>query len=235
MIQRTSQSFLLMPGEEVRMDHLYARWIAANALGEMIGLGLVAAIAGGMLWYFGEPRTSLAVLCFTALTILLGAGEGLILGYAQWYAMHPFMRRLPRCDWMKATAIGAVIAWGLGMIPSTLIALQETAIASPPAEISPIAKFSLAALMGLGLGVALGMTQWLILRKYLKHTNKWITANAFAWAVGMPLVFVGAGVIPQGTQGLPIFFLIAVTLLITGAVVGAIHGLVLIGLLRDQY
>jgi hypothetical protein len=209
--------------------------VEATALGELLSLGLVAAIAGGLVWYFGEPRTSLAVLLFTALMILLGACEGLILGFAQWLAVHPFLRGLKRREWMKATTLGAVIAWGLGMIPSTLIALQETTIATPPAQISDVVKYSMAALMGLTLGLVLGVPQWLVLRRYVGHAGWWIVANAAAWAVGMPIVFVGAGSVPQGTSGLLMVLLMMLTLLVAGAVVGAIHGLALIWLLRDKY
>jgi hypothetical protein len=234
MTARTTQYFVLPNPAAPRWLPLWGRWVAANALGELMGLGFVAAIAGGLIWRFGEPHTTSNILLFTALMILLGAVEGWLLGWAQWIAVHPFFRTLPRRPWMKATTFGAVIAWGLGMIPSTLFALQETTSAAPPQQmqISDTTKYLRAALMGLGLGVVLGMPQWLVLRRYVNHAAWWVGANAVAWAMGMPIVLFGAGYVAAQTSGALLVLLIALTLLVAGAVVGALHGCVLVWLLQ---
>ncbi|HEX4945036.1 MAG TPA: hypothetical protein VFZ34_00040 [Blastocatellia bacterium] len=234
MLSRSTSSFVWLAPNSAWNWSLWRRWIIANALGELLGLGFVAALAGAVVWRFGEPRTSLAVLLMTALMILLGACEGLLIGGAQWWAVHPFLRVLPRQEWMKATTLGAVLAWGLGMIPSTLLALQETTIATPPAEISDTAKYVLAALMGLALGLTLGVPQWLVLRQYVRHAAWWIGANAVAWAVGMPLVFVAASSVTAGTSVWLVVLWITMTLLIAGAVVGALHGIALAWLLKQR-
>jgi hypothetical protein len=63
-------------------------------------------MAGALIWHFGEPRTTVTILSFTALMILLGTCEGLVIGYAQWIAVHPFVRALTRREWMQATTLG---------------------------------------------------------------------------------------------------------------------------------
>jgi hypothetical protein len=61
-----------------------------------------------------------------------------------------------------------------------------------------------------------------------------VPANAFAWAVGMVLVFVGAGSVPSGGITLSAVMIVVTTLAAAGTLVGAIHGLALIWLLRSH-
>lgn len=232
MMPRTTQYFALPEAASPRLLPLWWRWVVANALGEMIGLGFVAAIAGGLVWKFGEPHAPALILLFAALMILLGGVEGLVLGLAQWQAVQPYFRALKRREWMKATILGAVIAWGLGMIPSTLFSLQETTNAAPPMQMNDTAKYLMAAVMGLGLGLVLGIPQWLVLRRYVNRAILWVGANAVAWTVGMPIVFFGAGAVPEQASGWLLVLIIALTLLGAGAVVGALHGSVLVWLLH---
>jgi hypothetical protein len=92
--------------------------------------------------------------------------------------------------------------------------------------------YGLAAAMGLALGPLLGWAQWLVLRRHVRGAGPWIWANAAAWAVGMPIVFLGAGnAPPAGLVAVP--FVLAV-LAAAGAAVGAVHGAVLVRLVRDR-
>ena len=234
MIPQTSNSYHWLNAKQLRLHALWGRWVWANALGEMIGLGLVAVVAGGLIWRFGEPRSTITVLLFPAFMITLGACEGMVLGWAQWLAVHPFLHPLQQREWMKATIWGAVIAWGLGMIPSTLFSLQETTGKAPPMTMDDTTKFLMAAMMGLALGVLLGIPQWIVLRRYVKRAGRWIGANAIAWAFGMPIIFWGAGAMPTQASGGLIVLMIAMTLLVAGAVVGAVHGYVLVHLLQNN-
>jgi hypothetical protein len=95
-------------------------------------------------------------------------------------------------------------------------------------QMNDTAKYFMAALMGLGLGVVLGVPQWLVLRRYFNQAAWWVGANAVAWAVGMPIVFFGAGAVPEQASGGLLVLLMALTLLSAGAVVGTIHGSVLV-------
>lgn len=231
-MQRTIYPFILPNLALPTLRPLWRRWVVANALGELLGLGLVATIGGSVVWWFGEPHRVSFILLFALLMILLGAGEGLIIGLAQWLAVSPFFRSLPRRDWVKATICGAVIAWGLGMIPSTLFALQDSSAAVPDPPVNDAMKYWLAVIMGLGLGGVLGVPQWLVLRRYMRRASWWIGANAVAWAVGMPIIFFGAGSVTEHSEGWRIVFLLALTLSVAGAAVGAIHGCALARMLR---
>jgi hypothetical protein len=142
---------------------------------------------------------------------------------------------LSRGEWVFATALGAGIAWLLGVIPSTLMSLGEQggAGATPPEMGGPL-MLALAALMGIALGPLLGLPQWLVLRNYVSGAGWWVPAQSAAWALGMPLVFLAAGSIPDGTP-LPVVVVIVVgTLALAGAVVGAVHGVALVYLARRR-
>ena len=79
MIPQTSNSFHLLNTKQLHLSALWGRWVLANALGEMMGLGLIAVVAGGLIWRFGEPRATITVLLFTALMIVLGANSSTVI------------------------------------------------------------------------------------------------------------------------------------------------------------
>jgi hypothetical protein len=63
-----------------------------------------------------------------------------------------------------------------------------------------------------------------------KLWGSWIAANALAWLLAMPVIFAAASL---GTPGAPLSWLALIaglTFLLAGAIVGAIHGLVLVWL-----
>ena len=207
---------------------LWCRWVAANLVGELIGLGLVGVIGYLVIYGFGEPESTGYVLSFAVLVVGLGALEGVIVGSAQAIVLR---RRLPRLrTWVAATAVGAVIAWTLGMLPGTLMSLQEPAPPAASSGPSDTLQLVLAIPMGLVGGVILGFPQWLILKRYIPRAGWWVGANALAWACGMPLVFFVASA--SATEDLRSAALTAtIGLAAVGALVGGIHGAFLVRLL----
>jgi hypothetical protein len=90
----------------------------------------------------------------------------------------------------------------------------------------------MAAGMGLILGAILGVPQWRVLRRHLSGSGWWVPANAVAWAVAMPLIFLAAGMpLPQDALA-PLLAVVAAIIAGAGAIAGAIHGIVLVRLLR---
>jgi hypothetical protein len=71
----------------------------------------------------------------------------------------------------------------------------------------------------------------LVLRRYAGRAGLWVLANALAWAVGMPVVFLGAGAVPHETSAAVAITIVGLTCLGAGILVGAVHGLFLIRLL----
>ncbi|MEZ4737551.1 MAG: hypothetical protein R3E79_61530 [Caldilineaceae bacterium] len=110
----------------------------------------------------------------------------------------------------------------------------ETATTAPPPEMSDALTYTLAALMGLVLGPVLALPQWWVLRRYVDQARPWIGANALAWALGMPVIFGVMGVIPSGAVTGWTVVIVLCGLALAGAVVGAVHGIVLVWLLARK-
>lgn len=63
---------------------------------------------------------------------------------------------------------------------------------------------------------------------------QWIAANMLAWLAAMPIIFWAIDAAQKGQPILQAVLLLAAALLITGAVVGAIHGAFLARLTLDK-
>ncbi len=220
------------------MDHtrrqLWLRWVIANSLGEMIGLGATFAVAA---FYFttmqGQPGAESVVAGFLV-AVASGGIEAAVVGLAQWWAMHPIFLTISLRSWCLATLVGALLAYLLGYLPSTLMSLaEETTQAQPAAEPPQVVVMLLAAGMGLVGGAVLSFAQWLVLRKPVQGSWIWIPANMGAWALGMPLIFWGIDTAQKGQPAWQAVLIIAVSLLAAGAAVGAVHGAALVRLAKQ--
>lgn len=207
---------------------LWLRWVWANALGEMIGLGLtflVAAIGFTKLENLGGLAGILLAFVFA---VVSGIFEATLVGWAQWWAMRPWFPGIQRRAWWRATVIGALMAYVLGYLPSTLMNLQaETTQSAAAAEPSQGIVLLLAAGMGLVGGAVLSFAQWLVLRKHIRGAGLWVPANMLAWMIGMPAIFWAIDQAQTLNSDYQAVLFMAVTLLVVGAIVGAVHGLAL--------
>ncbi len=204
---------------------LWLRWVAANALSELLGLRATFAVLGLLLPRLQAIPGAPGVLAGFALAVAGGAIEATLVGLAQAWAMRPTFPAVSRLSWWRATLIGALAAYALGYLPSTLMSLGEqsaqgTALAEPPQWIVLL----LAAGMGAAAGALLSFAQWRVLCRSVPGAGVWMPANMLAWALGMPLIFWGMDIFftfQPLARGMPF---LAALLLLMGAVVGAIHG-----------
>ena len=215
---------------------LYGRWVAVNALGELFGLGLTLGIGFSLIASFEVGGVGGILLAF-AVAVCSGSIEAAIVGLLQWWAMHPWFPAISRRRWFLGTLGGALTAYVLGYLPSTLMNLSQ---AAAPAEQAPMAEppqwlvLLLSALLGAVAGAVLSFAQWLAMRGSVRGAKIWIPANMLAWAAGMPLVFLGIDIANRGQPLWQSLGIMAVALLVTGAVVGAIHGAFLVRLARGN-
>jgi hypothetical protein len=213
---------------------LWLRWVAANAVAELVGLGLTGATAvvafPALMEAEGQAAWALMALMVAGGTLI----EGLIVGTAQWLVLRGPLPRLTWRAWAIATGLGAMIAWMLGMLPSTLMSAGAEAAGAPAPEVSDALMYALAALMGLALGPVLATPQWAALRGHVRRAAWWIPANALAWALGMAVIFAGMGALPQGGVTASAVVIVLLSLAAAGAAVGAVHGLALVWLLRER-
>ena len=209
---------------------LYLRWIGANALAELFGLGATFALDILIFTHLPEPKRFLPALGLILLTTATGAVEGAVVGLLQWSVLRGPFPWVPRCAWLLATVAGALGAWFLGSLPSTLMGLGGDASSASAQEPEMWLMLLLAAGMGLGLGVILALPQWRILRRAAPRAWVWLPANAAAWALGMPVIFAAVNVAYAAGSTAGAVGVMASALALTGAVVGAVHGTVLVWL-----
>lgn len=214
---------------------LWFRWVGANALGELFGLGLTFVITGLVFSRLDNQQTITAILLSFVFAVISGAVEATIVGLAQWWAMHPWFPTIEKFAWWRGTLVGALIAYVLGYLPSTLMSMGEaTAQSAPVAEPSQWIVLLLAAGMGVVGGAVLSFAQWLAIRGKVKRAGLWIPANMLAWLFGMPVIFWGIDLAFKMSALWQSILLMAVTLLLTGAIVGAIHGRFLVSLAKKS-
>jgi len=215
---------------------LYQRWLVANGLGEMFGLGLTFAVGALVMSLLGESQNALVILVSFLVAVASGAIEATIVGLAQWWAMHPWLPTIQRRDWWLATLFGALLAYVLGYLPTTLMSLTEQSSPQGTPVQEPDQWVVLLLAVGLGLvgGAVLSFAQWLVLRKKVSRANVWIPANMLAWLVGMPLIFWGIDIAGSLESMVCVAGFVAGVLLLTGLVVGAIHGAFLLRIVSNE-
>ncbi|HJV63221.1 MAG TPA: hypothetical protein VJ743_19895 [Albitalea sp.] len=222
-------------------DHFYGRWILANALAEGLGLGSTLLIGHYVIGGLHATRPGAgAVLLGAVLAVAMGTVlEGALVGYMQGRVL---TRREPRVtlgQWTLATSVGAGLAWTLGMLPSTLAGL----LAAPPIDAIAAAEpagpplwivLPMALAMGALLGPLLALMQWRLLRQVARHAARWLAANAAAWGLGMLVVFAGMAALSWSGSSARTAGAVFVVCSLAGAVVGAVHGRVLLRLLSQR-
>jgi hypothetical protein len=218
---------------------LWRRWVVANAVGEGVGLGGSFLVGAGLVALLQAHHGPWVEIGLALVAVALGTlCEGVIVGHAQWRVLRRVLPALSRRAWVRATAVGAGVAWLLGMIPSTVMSLVSDP-ARPPAaageaagasEPGALVVYLAAAGMGLVLGPILAAAQYVVLRRHVAAAGWWIPASAAAWMLALPLTFLGPSLMfDVGLNALGVAILLA-AVVAAGAVVGAVHGLVLVRL-----
>ena len=212
-------------------NQLWTRWTLANALSEMFGLGLTFLLTGTAFSKLDSQGTVTGILLSFVFAVASGAIEATIVGLAQWWAMHPWFPSIGRFAWWRGTLIGALIAYVLGYLPSTLMDMGEaTASSAPVSEPPQWIVLMLAAGLGLVGGAVLSFAQWLAMRREVRGAGIWIPANMLAWMFGMPIIFWGIDLAFKMPALWQSILFMAGILFVTGAVVGAVHGTFLVRL-----
>jgi len=211
------------------LRRVYLLWVGANALAELVGLALAAVVTVAGVSAVQAVLGTGGGLGIVAVAVLAGAVEGAAVGYFQWQVLRGHLVNLRRAPWIRASAVGAAIAWPLGFIAAFI--LGGVLFTEQPGALTVA---MVGAGFGLALGGILGFTQWVVLREHVKGGGWWIIANALAWTVGIIIAFVGASLPTESTSVAISVALAAATGLAAGVIVGAIHGAVLVWLLARR-
>ena len=168
----------------MRTSSFWGRWVLANAGSELAGLGTAALVAWAFITSQDAPQTLLQHILFAFAMIATGAFEGAVVGAAQAWVLRLRLPELPWWSWVRATILGALVAWILGMLPNTIMAAGIEPAGQRPAEPAAAVQYGLAALLGLIGGPILALFQWRELRRHLAGAGGWMAANAAAWGPG---------------------------------------------------
>lgn len=196
---------------------LWQRWVLAVTIGELAGFAVPSVVGGA------ATALGLEGIAFAICVVLAGMGEGAALGAAQWLALRRPFPQMGWREWVLPTALAALLAWIIGMVPSTFVDFST---------IEPATLIAGGSVLGILFLLTMGGAQWLTLRRYVPHAWWWIVANAVAWPAGVAMPFVTLGVIPDDS---PAALMIAAGIVggvLMGVVVGAITGFALIRLVK---
>jgi hypothetical protein len=188
----------------------------------------------GLLFSRIDTEQIAGVMLSFAIAVLSGTIEATIVGLAQWWAMHPWFPMIEGFAWWRATLIGALLAYVMGYLPSTLMSMGEVTTQAPQVEPPEWATLLLAAGLGAVAGAVLSFAQWLVLRRKVRRAGLWIPANVLAWAFGMPVIFWGIDLAFKMIELWQSVLVVGGALLVAGLLVGAIHGRFLMTLAGEE-
>jgi hypothetical protein len=197
---------------------LWERWILATSIAQIIGLAIIGivSIAVSHVGYIQGTLT------------LIGTLEGIILGFAQWLVLRRYIHHSTR--WIIATVIGGLFAWFIGLTITALMALVYAGVSD---EAQILGFFKGLFLLGAALGTVLGFCQWLVIKNQIRRSMWWIVANAVAWALGLFIAYLGAGIV-EGSFSLRTALFTVLTGTVMGAVIGGITGTALVCLIKSS-
>jgi hypothetical protein len=162
-------------------------WFLLVTVAEFFGFAIPAT--AGALTAGSTAAVTLPVL------FLAGAAEGAALGAGQALVLRRAVPAVNTRRWVTATAAAASFAYLVGLAPSTWAGrLRDW----PPVVLWPVVT-----ILGLALLFSIGFAQWLILRRHVARSARWIATTAGAWLLGLA-VFLGVTMpLWQPGQSLP--------------------------------
>lgn len=201
----------------LRGARLVRSWFWTVTAAEFVGFAVVAGI--------GAATAHAAAGALVPALLAGGAVEGGMLGWGQVSVLRRVLPGVGRRQWIVATAVAAMLAYTIGLVPSILAG----SIGSWPLAI----VVSGAVLLGAALLASIGTAQWLILRRHVTGALRWIGTTAVAWLVGLG-VFLGFAM-PLWQPGQPLVLTIVIGVgggLLMAATSSLITGVTLRRLLR---
>jgi hypothetical protein len=190
------------------------RWVGCTVAGEAAGFTVAAAIAA---------TQDLSHTPEFAILLGVGAVEGALLGKAQ--SMTMTRLQLPTAIlrlWPVATSVAAMVAWSIGLIPSSL---QKLSWSSGTAWV-------LAAVLVLVLLTSIPTAQFMLLRTALPTAGRWVRFNALAWMLGLSWTFVPPALVKPETPVFSEIGVYAIAGVLMASTVAMITGMCWLGWLK---
>lgn len=192
-------------------------WILLVASGEALGFAIPAAV--------GAVAADSEV--FVPVLLAAGALEGAVLGASQAMVLRRILPPINSAAWIALTSAGAVVAYAIGLAPSTF---AEVWTGWPWPAQALVAALLTVALLG-----CIGAAQWLLLRRHLRASGWWIVGTAVGWLVGLGVFLAVAP--PLWHEGQPVGTAILIGVaagVLMAAAMATVTGLTLVALLKRQ-
>jgi hypothetical protein len=196
---------------------LLTAWVVACAVGELVGF-LVPATVGATV-ALSESGWAVPAL------VLAGAGEGAVLGFATALVLRHAVSDFRPRPWVVATAVGAAVAWLLGLLPSVTAEVWQSWPTLPVMVAGGV--------LGVLLVCSVGAGQAWVLREYVARAWRWVPASAAAWCAGLAAFGLFASPLWREGQTPWLVVLIGVAgALLMAVVMAVISGVALLRLLE---
>jgi hypothetical protein len=146
-------------------------WIGATTVGYALGMALSTLLVGAI------ARPLSPVLGGIIVVLAYGAVIGIVIGVAQSPAI---VRGLaPRRVWIVATALGAAVGFAFAAVVG-----EALGNLIDPALNVVIGEGIIEMTSGAIVGLAIGLAQWLALRRFLPERRAWLVTSAAGGALG---------------------------------------------------
>jgi hypothetical protein len=177
--------YLIIPLTEVNMMHFSEQF-------DYFGRTWFSLDYAEQAWF-----SSCIILAFGALSGIIG---GLIIGLGQQSVIRQIAgvhRHV--ATWAKATVIGMLVGWGVGVFASGPLVYMldhpgvNSAYYALFSDFSkargyywylPCVHLTIAAILGALVGVAVGVSQWIVIRHLGSRSQWWIPFSVAAWTLG---------------------------------------------------
>jgi hypothetical protein len=198
----------------------WRKWIFKYSLGELVGIGIAAAI--GRFLFFTFPEN--AAVSHSALTVIIlviaGIAEGIVLGYIQWKALSKIIPGFAPVLWIFVTTFSALAGW-LFILPPGIMFI---AFLSKISLISTYSSFVYTMLVGAAFGGLIGIPQFFIIRMYFRNAAVWIIASTLGWMLSFLIVYSALLLFNYTTALVQNVILIALACMLSGVVQGIVTG-----------
>jgi hypothetical protein len=151
---------------------LVLRWVLATTVGWIVGFAVCEVVVKPIVYTFSHFPSDGAVI-------------GIAIGIGQWLVLRRRTSVLAQSgDFKFLAGSGYRTAWwalasSAGFAIGKDVGDMLAAAVSGPAAVG---------LDGVVIGIALGLAQWLVLRRHVAAAGWWIAASAIAWAVGWSII-----------------------------------------------
>ncbi len=184
-----------------RAGGFWRAWLLRCGLAEVAGIGLAAVAAIGLNRFFPDPQTAPMKALVYGSFLVIGALKGAFIGLAQSSMLKRVVPTLGLGPFTLSTMVPAMLAWAIGMAPSTfLVSSAPGAAQSLPPSTGVMLVVGVAG--GAVGGLLIGGAQWLVLRRHVSAAHRWVVASMLGWAVALPLDLLGASLPDASTPAL---------------------------------